>query len=168
MMIRTAMTALTLGLCLTACHHKTDTSNQPVSQQDQDAADAYLKRNHHAPRVIALPSGLQYRSVHSGPAGGEHPARSDEVKVIYTGSLLSGAVFDSNRQTGQPALLTVDGLVPGWMEALPKMRAGDEWILYLPPKLGYGAAGQPPVIPPDSMLVFDLQLLGVLKTKANA
>ncbi len=172
MRTRTLLAAAALALCLapplSACHRKTNPGDQGLGRQDLDAADAYLKRNAHDPGVIALPSGLQYRVVHSGPAGGEHPARGDEIKVIYTGSLLSGAVFDSNRQTGQPAVLTLDGLVPGWMEALPKMRPGDEWILYLPPKLGYGEQGRPPVIAPDSLLVFDLQLLGVLKTKANA
>lgn len=63
--------------------------------------------------------------------------------------------------------MKLDNLVPGWMEALPKMKPGDEWLLFVPPSLGYGPNGQPPVIPPNSVLVFDVTLLGVLKTGGN-
>ncbi len=96
-----------------------------------------------------------------------HPASGDEVKVDYTGSLVSGDVFDSTKRTGQPAVLPLDGLVQGWIEALPMMRPGDEWILYVPSSLGYGSEGRPPVIPPSSVLVFDLTLVDVLKATAN-
>ena len=69
--------------------------------------------------------------------------------------------------TGQPAVLKMDHLIPAWMEALPRMRPGDEWLIYAPPSLGYGADGHPPVIPPQSVLVFDVKLLGVLKSDEN-
>ena len=86
---------------------------------------------------------------------------SDLIKVHYEGKLVDGTVFDSSFQRGKPALMPLGGLVPGWMEALPLMHPGDEWVLYLPPDLGYGADGQGP-IPPNSVLIFRLQLLGVL------
>ena len=63
--------------------------------------------------------------------------------------------------------MRLDGLIPAWMEALPKMRPGDRWLVYAPPKLGYGEEGRPPVIPPNSVLVFDISLIGVLKSDQN-
>ena len=118
--------------------------------------------------VVTLADGLQYRVVSSGPTNGPHPQKGDEVKVEYTGSLLSGSVFDSTHATGAPAVLTLDHLIPAWLEALPRMRPGDEWLLYAPPALAYGEAGHPPVIPPNSVLVFDIKLLGVLQSQQNS
>jgi peptidylprolyl isomerase/FKBP-type peptidyl-prolyl cis-trans isomerase FklB len=131
------------------------------------AAAAFMAKNAKAPGIVSLPSGLQYRIVHSGPADGPHPAPGDEIKVDYTGSLLNGDIFDSTKTQGAPAVMPLDGLVPGWMEALPLMRPGDEWILYIPPQLGYGPVGHPPEIPGSSVLVFDLQLRDVLKMTGN-
>ena len=110
--------------------------------------------------VVTLPSGLQYKVVQSGPAG-PSPKPGDILKVHYEGALVSGQVFDSSFARGKPALLPLDGLVPGWMEALPKMKVGDEWMLYLPPSLGYGPEGQGP-IPPNAVLIFRIKLLGML------
>ena len=156
------LAALALGVCACGAHGQSNAQGSSA-----DVAAAFMSKNAHQPGVVALPSGLQYKIVHSGPADGPHPAQGDEIKVAYTGSLVSGDVFDSTRSTGQPAVMPLDGLVPGWMEALPKMRPGDEWLLYVPPKLGYGPDGRPPVIPANSVLVFDLQLVGVLKATAN-
>lgn len=120
----------------------------------------FLAKNGRAPGVVTLPSGLQYKVVTSGPAG-PSPKAGDILKVHYEGALVSGQVFDSSFARGKPALLPLDGLVPGWMEAIPKMKVGDEWMLYLPPALGYGPAGQGP-IPPNAVLVFRIKLLGML------
>ena len=121
---------------------------------------AFLARNAKAAGVKVLPSGLQYKVVHSGPAG-PSPKQGDVIKVHYEGALVSGTVFDSSFTRGRPALMPLDRLVPGWMEALPLMHVGDEWMLYLPAELGYGAGGAGP-IPPNSVLVFRLKLLGML------
>ncbi len=158
---RAAVCALITGSALlAACGHK-----QQTTAQDQND---FLAHNKKAPGMVVLGSGLQYKVVASGPASGPHPQKGDEVKVDYTGSLLSGSVFDSTSATGQPAVLKLDHLVPAWMEALPRMRPGDEWLLYTPPALGYGADGHPPVIPGNSVLVFDVKLLGVLKSDENS
>lgn len=119
----------------------------------------FMTTNAKAPGVIVLPSGLQYKVVQSGPAG-PSPKEGDVIKVHYEGSLLSGKVFDTT-MNGKPALMQLAQLVPGWMEALPKMHVGDEWILYVPPALGYGPDGAGP-IPPNSVLVFRLKLMGML------
>jgi len=126
-----------------------------------DPAAAFLATNAKAPGVVVLPSGLQYKVVKAGDPKGPSPKPGDAIKVHYEGKLVDGTVFDSSFQRGKPALMPLGGLVPGWMEALPLMHPGDEWTLYLPPDLGYGADGQGP-IPPNSVLIFRLQLLGVL------
>ena len=151
---------LAFGVVVSGCGHRQQTVNQDETH--------FLDTNKKQKGVVTLGDGLQYRVVASGPADGPHPDRGDEVKVDYTGSLLSGAVFDSTNAKGQPAVLKLDHLVPAWMEALPRMRPGDEWLIYAPPALGYGAGGQPPVIPPNSVLVFDVKLLGVLKSQENS
>jgi len=152
------LAAVGLSLLLAACGHggsKAQTAATP-------AADAsFLAQNAKAPGVVVLPSGLQYKIVHSGPATGAHPGPADEVKVNYEGKLVNGTVFDSSFQRGEPADLPLQGLIPGWVEALQLMRPGDEWMLYVPPELGYGAQSPDP-IPPNSVLVFRIQLLGVL------
>jgi FKBP-type peptidyl-prolyl cis-trans isomerase FklB len=123
--------------------------------------EAFLAKNAHEAGVQTLPSGLQYKVVASGPAGGPSPKRGDMVKVHYEGKLISGEVFDSSFARNKPALMPLDGLVSAWMEALPRMHVGDEWILYAPPALGYGPEGAGP-IPPNSVLIFRVKLLGLL------
>ena len=135
---------------------------QGLSQTEGSAAAStadvaqYLATNAKAPGVTVLPSGLQYKVVTSGPSG-PSPKPGDYIKVMYEGSLTSGKVFDSNPSIIMP----LDGLIPAWMEAIPKMHVGDEWTLYAPPALGYGPEGAGP-IPPNSVLVFKVKLLGML------
>jgi FKBP-type peptidyl-prolyl cis-trans isomerase len=125
------------------------------------AAEAFMAQNAKAPGVVTLPDGLQYKVVRSGPAAGAMPSPVDEVKVHYEGKLLDGTVFDSSYERGVPASFPLQGLVPAWKEALVKMRPGDEWILYVPPALGYGAEDKGP-IPGNSVMVFRIELIGVL------
>ena len=120
----------------------------------------FLAQNAKASGVKVLPSGLQYKVLHAGPAG-PSPKAGDIIKVHYEGALTSGVVFDSSFKRGKAALMPLDGLVPGWMEAIAMMHVGDEWMLYLPAELGYGARGAGP-IPPNSVLVFRIKLLGTL------
>jgi len=129
---------------------------------DQSAASkAFMADNGKAAGVQTLPSGLQFKVVRSGPAGGMRPQKHDEVKVNYEGKLLSGKVFDSSYQRGVPAALPLDGLIPAWVEALQLMRPGDEWILYVPPELGYGPEDKGE-IPPNSVMIFRIELIDVL------
>jgi peptidylprolyl isomerase/FKBP-type peptidyl-prolyl cis-trans isomerase FklB len=147
--------ALAAAVALAACA-------KPAPAPDVAAAGKiFLAQNAHAPGVVTTPSGLQYRVLHSGPATGLRPKLADEVKVNYEGKLIDGEVFDSSYQRGAPVAMTVRELVPGWREALQLMRPGDEWLLYLPAKLGYGDKGAGP-IPPGAVLVFKLELIDVL------
>jgi len=154
--MRRLMFALGLALTLAACGPK------PAGADDLKAGQAYLAANAKAPGVITLPDGLQYKVVHAGPDTGQKPGADDEVRVNYEGKLLNGKVFDSSFARGVPAEFTVSRLIPAWTEALQLMKPGDEWILYVPASLAYGEQGAGDDIPPNSTLVFRIQLLGVL------
>ena len=131
--------------------------------KNAEAAAFFMTSNARAEGVQTLPSGLQYKIIRSGPAGAAGPDRNDLVRVDYEGALTDGTVFDSSFQKGQPFVTTPEQVVPGWTEALQRMKVGDEWMLYVPPALGYGEqnAGD---IPPNSVLVFRIKLLDVAPT----
>jgi peptidylprolyl isomerase/FKBP-type peptidyl-prolyl cis-trans isomerase FklB len=149
---RFAVAAAILGIWAGGCHAQ--------SQPDTQNATAFMAQNALADGVHSLPSGVQYKILKSGPANGPHPTPEDNVKVDYEGSLLNGKVFDSSYQTGKPVTFQLKGLIRGWVDALQQMRPGDQWILYVPPSMGYGDQGSGP-IPPNSVLVFKLELLAV-------
>jgi FKBP-type peptidyl-prolyl cis-trans isomerase len=120
----------------------------------------FLVRNAAAKNVVTTPSGLQYFVVRSGPPTGTQPTGSDTVTFDYEGKLITGETFDSSYARGTPLTGTVDAFVPGFTEALRMMRPGDEWIVWIPPALGYGDRAAGP-IPPNSVLRFRLGLHSV-------
>lgn len=152
-MLRILMVGLA-ALSLTACQGK--------AKENLNEAQTFMAANAKAEGVKTLPSGVQYKIVKSGPATGLKAGPDDEVKVHYEGKLVSGIVFDSSYERGSPVVMPLKGLIAGWTEALQLMRPGDEWLLYVPPEQGYGKDGRPPVIPPNSALIFRIELLGVL------
>jgi len=152
---------LTAALALSAC------GPSKKQQESLAAAQAFLAQNAKQPGVVTLADGLQYKVVRSGPPGGAKPAPTDEVKVNYEGKLVDGTVFDSSSERGVPASFPLQGLVPAWKEALVMMRPGDEWTLYVPPELGYGAQDKGP-IPGNSVMIFRIELIDVLPTKIQA
>jgi peptidylprolyl isomerase/FKBP-type peptidyl-prolyl cis-trans isomerase FklB len=156
--------ALAGVLAITACNRGEAQSTPVATAAEQQA---FLDKNAKAEGIKVLPSGLQYKVVRSGPPTGPQPTLDDEVKLHYEGTLINGTVFDSSYERGAPVVMRPRDLVKAWQEALPMMRPGDEWYLYVPPALGYGdePAGQ---IPPGSVLVFRLEVLDVLKTGGNA
>jgi FKBP-type peptidyl-prolyl cis-trans isomerase FklB len=125
------------------------------------AANEFMARNAREDGVETLPSGVQYRVDHAGSPTAARPDSNDLVRVHYEGRLLDGTVFDSSYERGVPAAMALDRLIPAWQEAIPQMRIGDEWTLWVPPSEGYGAEGSPPQIPPYSVLVFRIELLDV-------
>ncbi len=147
-------------LATAACNRQPAMSGADLAK-NAEAAAAFMKINAAAEGVQTLPSGLQYKVVASGPAGGVRPDRNDLARVDYEGSLTDGTVFDSSFKRGSPAVFSPQQVVPGWTEALQLMKPGDEWLLYVPPELGYGEAGGPPLIPGNAVLVFRLKLLDV-------
>ena len=166
--MRNALVLIAAVLALTACHPKPQASaaSAPAAAQDSKPTpegQAFLDKTAKKPGVHVLPDGLQYEVLQSGPASGLHPQTGDEIKVNYEGRLVDGKVFDSSYERGQPAAMPLQHLVPGWEEALPMMRPGDVWMLYLPPKLGYGAEGTGGgAIPPNAVLVFKIELIDFL------
>ncbi|KQV56119.1 MULTISPECIES: FKBP-type peptidyl-prolyl cis-trans isomerase [unclassified Caulobacter] len=156
---------LAAAMAAGAAHAQVQPSAPPQLNAGPSAAalagKAFLEKNAKAPGVVTLPSGLQYKVVTSGAKDAPSPKLGDIIKVHYEGKLLDGTVFDSSFARGKPAIMPADGLIPGWLEALPKMKVGDEWTLYIPSDLAYGSRDMGE-IPPDSVLVFRLQLLGML------
>jgi peptidylprolyl isomerase/FKBP-type peptidyl-prolyl cis-trans isomerase FklB len=150
---------LTAALALAACgaHGQPSYGGSGATPK----ADAYMTKVEADKSVVVLPSGVAYKVVKTGPAGGPSPKLGDEVKVNYEGTLPDGTVFDSSYKTGEPVVFPVGGLIPAWNEILQKMKPGDVWVLYVPPSQGYGPEGKGP-IPPDTVMVFKLELLGVL------
>lgn len=180
--IKTAIAALCLSaVCLAGCNQ-----NNPGNQQSNAAPAApaapvaggsaaptqlpvakdlspesnqqFLADNAKRPGVMTLPSGLQYQVIKSGT--GKSPTPNDLVTVTYRGQLINGMVFDET-QPGKTATFPAGQLIPGWVEALQKMKEGDQWQLVIPANLGYGEAGAGGVIPPNQTLVFDMTLLKV-------
>lgn len=124
------------------------------------AEQSFLATNARAEGVVSLP-GLQYRVLKSGPPEGPHPRRGDDITVRYEGRFMDGKVFSTSPEGGAGTVVfPLQKLIPGWIAALPLMRPGDVWMLYLPAYLGYGAAGKS-YIPPDSTLVFRIELVAV-------
>jgi FKBP-type peptidyl-prolyl cis-trans isomerase FklB len=111
---------------------------------------------------VTTASGLQYRVLTSGPAGGRSPTHFNSVIVHYLGTLTDGTVFDSSYDRGQPASFGVGEVIPGWTEALKLMKAGDKWMLYIPSQLAYGSRAVGSKIPPNSDLIFQVELLQVV------
>jgi len=122
------------------------------------AGEDYLVANGKKAGVKSTASGLQYKVLKSGT--GKTPKKEDTVKVHYTGTLIDGTKFDSSIDRGEPIEFPVGGVIPGWTEALLLMKEGDKWQLAIPAKIAYGENGQGP-IPPNSTLLFDVELLGV-------
>ncbi len=120
----------------------------------------YLEKNKTAAGVKVTASGLQYQVMKEGD--GATPKKEDTVKCHYTGTLIDGTKFDSSVDRGQPAEFPVAGVIPGWTEALQMMKVGSKYKLFIPPELAYGPAGRPG-IPPNSALVFEVELIEIVK-----
>ena len=139
-------------------------------QADEEAAalagnladsEAFLADNAQNSGVTVLESGLQYEIIQSGPTDGESPTSSNSVLAHYHGTLPDGTVFDSSVDRGEPATFGVSQVITGWTEALQLMKVGDKWRLFIPPDMAYGEASPTPAIPPNSALVFEVELLEV-------
>lgn len=150
--------AAAVAALLAAPMAKAQTPQAQGSTMTVNEGQAFLDKNAHAPGVVALPSGLQYKILKSGPKTGASPHVRDTIKVHYEGKLLNGQVFDSSIARGTPADFPLRGLIPAWVEAVQLMHPGDEWIIWAPPSLAYGDADKGK-IPPGSVLEFRMQLI---------
>jgi FKBP-type peptidyl-prolyl cis-trans isomerase FklB len=123
-------------------------------------SNRFLEENKTKEGVQVTKSGLQYKVIKSG--SGASPVASNQVSVHYEGKLIDGQVFDSSIRRGQPATFQVGAVIPGWTEALQRMKVGDKWMLFIPPGLAYGERGAPGgAIGPNEALIFEVELLEV-------
>lgn len=125
------------------------------------ASEEFLAGNGTRDGVVTLASGLQYEILESGPADGASPTETDSVLAHYHGTLADGSVFDSSVDRGEPATFGLSQVIAGWTEALQLMKVGDKWRLFIPPGLAYGEGSPTPAIPPNSALIFDVELLEI-------
>ena len=130
---------------------------------NKKAGEEFLNINRHKAGVVELPSGLQYEVLKKGE--GKRPSATDKVKCHYHGTLINGTVFDSSIQRGEPAVFGVSQVIPGWVEALQLMEVGSKWRLFIPSDLAYGEHGAGNLIEPNSTLIFDVELLDIVKKK---
>jgi FKBP-type peptidyl-prolyl cis-trans isomerase len=134
---------------------------------NQAAAKDFLARNGREKGVTTTASGLEYKVILPGDRKAAAVAPTDAVTVQYRGKLLDGSEFDSTYARGAPASFTVNGVIPGWQEALVLMKPGAKWQLFVPPELGYGVNPKPG-IPGGSLLIFDVELVSVKSSAAPA
>jgi FKBP-type peptidyl-prolyl cis-trans isomerase FklB len=135
-------------------------AKEAVGATNKAAARDFLAKNAKAAGVTTTASGLQYKVIAAGNAGATSPKPTDQVTVNYRGRLLNGAEFDSSYAHGQAASFRVNAVIKGWQEALPMMKPGAKWQLFIPPELAYDI-NSPTTIPPGSLLVFDLELVKI-------
>lgn len=132
-----------------------------AGEANKKAGEAFLAANAKKKGITTTDSGLQYEVLKSGK--GASPKATDKVVAHYHGTLLDGKVFDSSVERKEPLEIPVNGVIEGWVEALQLMKVGDKWRLYVPSDLAYGAQGSPPVIGPNSALIFEVELLEIKK-----
>lgn len=131
---------------------------EELANKNLEAGKEFLAENAKREDVKTTESGLQYEVLEKGE--GEKPGKTDTVKVHYTGELLSGEVFDSSRERGEPVTFALNQVIPGWTEGLQLMSEGARYKLYIPSELAYGPGGNR-AIGPNETLVFDVELLEV-------
>jgi FKBP-type peptidyl-prolyl cis-trans isomerase len=131
------------------------------SDKELKAGEEFLAANKNKAGVVTLPSGLQYEIIKAGT--GVKPKAEDQVKCHYHGTTIDGKVFDSSVDRGEPAVFPVNRVIPGWTEALQLMPIGSKWKLYIPAALAYGEQSPSQEIKPNSALVFEVELLEIVK-----
>lgn len=132
-----------------------------MANPELTANKTFLGINKNKPGIITLSSGLQYKVIKTGI--GLKPSLNDKVSVHFTGTLVNGKIFDSSYQTGRPFTTRLTDVIAGWKEALQLMPSGSKWIIYIPAELAYGAHTNQGAIPPNSTLIFEIELIQVLR-----
>jgi FKBP-type peptidyl-prolyl cis-trans isomerase len=135
-------------------------AQKKIADENMAVGQKFLAENAKRSEVKTTASGLQYEIVKAG--NGPIPTESDRITVHYHGTLIDGTVFDSSIERGQPATFIVTQVIAGWTEALKMMPVGSKWKVYVPSDLAYGVRGNGPDIMPNSTLIFDMELLGIV------
>lgn len=132
-----------------------------AAEKNKTEGATFLAANGAKEGVVTTESGLQYKELTAGE--GDKPAFADTVSVHYKGTLIDGTEFDSSYKRNEPATFPVAGVIPGWVEALQLMNVGDKWELTIPSELAYGENGAGANIGPNATLVFEVELLDIIK-----
>jgi FKBP-type peptidyl-prolyl cis-trans isomerase len=143
-----------------------EAERKAAADTNKAEGDKFLAGNKGKPGVKTTASGLQYQIVSEGR--GPKPTANDTVRVHYTGTLLDGTKFDSSVDRGQPAEFPLSGVIPGWTEGLQLMPVGSKFKFWIPANLAYGEQGTPGPIGPNQTLVFDVELLEIVKPAGAA
>ncbi len=139
-----------------------EAQGQKQAQKNLEEGNAFLEQNKAREGVTTTASGLQYEIITEGT--GQKPVAEDQVRVHYHGTLIDGTVFDSSVERGEPVVFGVGQVIPGWTEALQLMPVGSKWKIYLPASIGYGEQGAGRDIGPNSVLIFEVELLEIVKS----
>ena len=140
---------------------KQEAAHNEALTRNKAEASAFLEENAKKSGITTLPDSLQYEIITEG--SGPKPKAENTVKVHYKGTLIDGTEFDSSYRSKQPAEFPLTGVIKGWTEVLQLMKTGAKWKVFIPPELGYGANGSPPIIGPNSLLIFEIELLEIVK-----
>ncbi len=132
-----------------------------AAEVEKKAGEAFIAKAAAQKGATKTESGLVITTIKAGT--GASPKKSDKVKVHYHGTLIDGTVFDSSVQRGEPASFGLDGVIPCWTEGVQKMKVGGKSRLVCPSQLAYGDRGAPPMIKPGSTLIFEVELLDIVK-----
>ncbi|MDR3303598.1 MAG: FKBP-type peptidyl-prolyl cis-trans isomerase [Treponema sp.] len=136
------------------------TATTTQAEEQRKVGVAFLAENSKKDGITVTASGLQYKRETEG--SGAKPVAEDTVRVHYEGKLIDGTVFDSSYQRGEPVEFPLNQVIPGWTEGLQLMNEGSTYLFYIPSELAYGE--QPnQVIPPNSVLIFKVELLAIVK-----
>lgn len=135
----------------------------PIIEKNSKEGEAFLAENKNKEGVKTTASGLQYKVLVAGPGTGPTPKDTSVVKVHYKGTLLDGKEFDSSYKRNQPSDIPLNGVIRGWTEGLQLMHVGDKFEFYIPYQLAYGEEGRGTTIPPASVLIFEIELLEIVK-----
>jgi FKBP-type peptidyl-prolyl cis-trans isomerase len=151
---------LTAALFLLGCNKSQTPDKSAAANPPTASPPAGAPASSEAAAWTTTPSGLKYQVLKRG-TGTASPKATDRVNVHYHGTLLNGTVFDSSVQRGQPITFGLNQVIRGWTEGLQLMKVGDKFKFEIPPNLAYGANSPTPAIPPNSTLVFEVELLGI-------
>jgi len=140
---------------------KSNEKSEKVGEKNMKEGEAFLAENKEKAGVTTTASGLQYEVMKEG--SGAKPQKTDRVSVHYAGTLIDGTEFDSSYKRGSPAAFAVTGVIKGWTEVLQLMNVGSKYRVFIPSDLAYGLRGSPPKIGPNATLIFEVELLDIVK-----
>ena len=160
-LLTAAETQKLLGELNALMRTKSNEKSKKLGEKNMQEGEAFLAENKEKAGVTTTASGLQYEVMKEG--SGAKPQKTDRVSVHYAGTLIDGTEFDSSYKRGSPAAFAVTGVIKGWTEVLQLMNVGSKYRVFIPSHLAYGLRGSPPNIGPNATLIFEVELLDIVK-----